>query len=162
MILTTKGRYAVMAMIDLADNDSKQPVSLSVISQRQKISLSYLEQIFTRLKKSGIVISTKGPGGGYVLGNDSKKITISHIVNATGEKIKMTRCSKEQGCVTSGNSRCKTHDLWSGLEKNIYQYLNSISLHDVCHNNIESLRVLEKENFMTVSTHKDEQKICAG
>lgn len=135
MLLTTKGRYAVMAMIDIAENGLHQPISLSVISERQNISLSYLEQIFTRLKKSDIVKSIKGPGGGYVLNKASDTITISEIMAATGEKIKMTRCSQKSSC-TSEKLRCKTHNLWYGLEQNIFDYLSSISLQDVCKNNI--------------------------
>jgi len=132
MILTTKVRYAVMAVIDIADSDSGLPVSLVSISERQKISLSYLEQIFSRLKKSGIVESVKGPGGGYVLGKDYKKITIDKIIKAMGEPIKMTRCNNvKKGCISS-NTKCKTHHLWNGLENKIYEYLNSISLSDIC------------------------------
>jgi Rrf2 family iron-sulfur cluster assembly transcriptional regulator len=132
MILTTKARYAVMAVIEIASSDTKQPISLLIISQRQKISLSYLEQIFARLKKAGIVESVKGPGGGYVLAQDAKKITIDAVIKAIGENIKMTRCGNvKKGCVTL-NSKCKTHHLWNGLEKKIYEYLSSISLVDAC------------------------------
>ena len=132
MILTTKARYAVMAVIEIAEDKSRQPISLSTISERQKISLSYLEQIFAHLKKSGIVQSIKGPGGGYVLGNDAEKITIAKIIKAIGEPIKMTRCTSEKkSCINSGKARCKTHHLWFGLEQNIYEYLNSISLNDL-------------------------------
>ena len=143
MILTTKGRYAVIALIEVAGNKISQPTSLSTISQRQNISLSYLEQIFTLLRKSQIVKSIKGPGGGYTLGESSKKITIAQIINATGEKIKMTRCNNKMGCITSKtkNSRCKTHDLWYGLEKKIHEYLSSVSLHDVCNDNIDILNL---------------------
>ena len=148
MILTTKGRYAVMAMIDISDDQSDRPISLSVISERQNISLSYLEQIFTRLKKSGIVNSIKGPGGGYTLGKDSKEITIAEIISATGEKIKMTRCNnKKDGCIASKKTRCKTHDLWHGLEQRIVSYLHSISLHDVCNHNIEAFSFLTENTI---------------
>lgn len=135
MILTTKGRYAVMAMIDMAECKGARPISLSEISKRQNISLSYLEQIFSRLKKFGIVRSIKGPGGGYILGSNDTEITIAQIISATGEQIKMTRCSKNSGC-SSKKTRCKTHHLWYGLEQNIYAYLNSISLSDVCSENM--------------------------
>ena len=132
MILTTKGRYAAMAVIEIADDKSGNPVSLLTISQRQKISLSYLEQIFSGLKKSGIVTSVKGPGGGYLLGKDRDAITVAEIIKAIGEPIKMTRCTKAQkSCVNSG-AKCKTHHLWHGLENKIYEYLNSISLQDIC------------------------------
>ena len=121
MILTTKARYAVMAVIEIAENKTNQPVSLQTISQRQKISLSYLEQIFLHLKKAGIVASVKGPGGGYILNKSRSDITISNIIKAIGEHIKMTRCNNgKRGCTNSG-TKCKTHHLWYGLEKKIYE-----------------------------------------
>ena len=131
MILTTKCRYAVIAAIEIANDKGERPVSLLTISQKQEISLSYLEQIFTRLKKAGIVDSVKGPGGGYILAKDSNKITIAEIIKAVDEPIKMTRCNaKQKSCITS-NSKCKTHHLWHGLENKIYEYFNSITLNDV-------------------------------
>lgn len=132
MILTTKARYAVMAVIDIADNNSGQPTSLVTISQRQKISLSYLEQIFSRLKKAGLVESVKGPGGGYVLVANPNSITVNQVIQAMGEPIKMTRCSNVKKSCISTNTKCKTHHLWNGLENKIYEYLNSISLADIC------------------------------
>ncbi|MDX2082779.1 MAG: Rrf2 family transcriptional regulator [Rickettsiales bacterium] len=132
MILTTKARYAVIAVIDIAESKSHQPISLLMISQRQKISLSYLEQIFARLKKAGIVASVKGPGGGYILGKNRDQITVAEIIKAIGEPIKMTRCSDAtKGCVIK-KTKCKSHHLWSGLENKIYEYLNSISLQKLC------------------------------
>lgn len=131
MILTTRGRYAVMAVIDMVDNGAGKPASLSSISKRQGISLSYLEQIFAKLRKAGIVDSIKGPGGGYVLANSTNNFNIAHIIRAIGEPIKMTRCGNEdKGCMAK--SRCKTHNLWHGLEKTIYGYFESISIADVC------------------------------
>jgi Rrf2 family iron-sulfur cluster assembly transcriptional regulator len=132
MILTTKARYAVMAVMELADEKNSAPLSLAEISKRQEISLSYLEQIFARLRKSGIVSSIKGPGGGYVLGKDYGKITIAEIIKAMGEPIKMTRCGNVKKSCIAGNIRCKTHHLWSGLENKIYDYLDSISLEGLC------------------------------
>ena len=132
MILTTKARYAVMAIIDIADSKSAQPTALVTISERQKISLSYLEQIFSRLRKAGLVESVKGPGGGYVLSKNTKEITIDEIIKAMGEPIKMTRCGNVKKSCVSTNSKCKTHNLWNGLENKIYEYLNSISLADIC------------------------------
>lgn len=144
MILTTKGKYAVMAVIDLIDEGKnlgckKNPVSLLSISQRQNISLSYLEQIFTNLRKADIVSSIKGPGGGYVLKKPAEKITVFEIIKATGENIKMTNCgNKALDSCSFGtkklNAKCKTHHLWNGLEKTIQNYLNSISLFDICKN----------------------------
>jgi len=131
MILTTKGRYAVMAIVDMAEAGFNKPISLASISKRQKISLSYLEQIFSRLRKAGIVKSIKGPGGGYVLEEPAMEVKISNIIKAIGEPIKMTRCGNESvGCMAK--TRCKTHDLWHGLEKTIYLYLESISVNDIC------------------------------
>jgi Rrf2 family iron-sulfur cluster assembly transcriptional regulator len=132
MLLTTKGRYAVMAVVEIASNGCNEPVSLLTISQKQQISLSYLEQIFAKLKKSKIVDSVKGPGGGYILARNKNEITIADIIQAIGESIKMTRCStKKSGCINSG-SKCKTHLIWHGLEQQIFSYLNSISLQKIC------------------------------
>jgi len=136
MILTTRGRYAVMAIIDLLEDSfcNQKPTSLMSISKRQNISLSYLEQIFSNLRKADIVKSIKGPGGGYILKKNPSEITISQIINATGENIKMTSCSndKDQCAIAKHNSKtkCRTHKLWHGLEQNIHQYLTSISLQD--------------------------------
>jgi len=127
MILTTRARYAVMAVIEISEQKNSQPVSLLTISEKQKISLSYLEQIFARLKKAGIVDAIKGPGGGYILAKDAKNISIADIIKAMGESVKMTRCSTKEGCVTI-SSKCKTHHLWRGLENRIYEYLESIPL----------------------------------
>ena len=139
MLLTTKGRYAVMAIIDLLEetviDPRLAPVSLLSISQRQNISLSYLEQIFSNLRKAGIVSSVKGPGGGYFLKKQPEEITISDIIRATGENIKMTRCGNKNSCTfarQNTKTKCKTHDLWYGLERSIDAYLCSISLKDFC------------------------------
>lgn len=128
MILTTKARYAVTAIIEIAGSENCAPLSLQTISTRHDISLSYLEQIFLRLKKAGIVTSIKGPKGGYILAKKREEITMAQIIDAIGEPIKMTRCKSEKsGCLTS-NAKCKTHHLWHGLESRIYDYLDSISL----------------------------------
>lgn len=127
MILTTKARYAVMAVIEISEEKNSQPISLQTISEKQKISLSYLEQIFACLKKDGIVASVKGPGGGYVLGKKREEITVADIIKAIGEHVKMTRCSTKEGCVKV-SSKCKTHHLWRGLENKIYEYLESVPL----------------------------------
>jgi Rrf2 family iron-sulfur cluster assembly transcriptional regulator len=132
MLLTTKGRYAVMAVIEIAGNDSTKPIALSAIAQTQDISLSYLEQIFMQLKNAGIVKAIRGPGGGYVLARPSNEITIADIIKATGESIKMTRCSDQKKSCNISGVKCKTHHLWRGLEDNIYAYLNSITLNDIC------------------------------
>ena len=138
MILTSKTRYAVMAIIEIAANSSNnnpaKPIALSEIAKNQNISLSYLEQIFSKLKKSRLVTSVKGPGGGYILNKNSEELKIAQIIKAMGEPIKMTNCgNKTLGCEKNKNTKCKTHHLWKGLEENIYNYLNSVSLEDVCH-----------------------------
>ncbi len=130
MILTTKARYAVMAVLEIwhSHQQNNKAINLNQIAIAQNISLSYLEQIFSALKKSGIVIAVKGPGGGYILAKTPQEITIANIIKAIGEPIKMTRCqAKSTGCIQS-NSKCKTHHLWQGLENQIYSYLESITI----------------------------------
>jgi Rrf2 family iron-sulfur cluster assembly transcriptional regulator len=139
MNLTTKGRYAVMAMVDLAMNGKEKPVSLADIASRQDIALSYLEQIFMRLRKAGLVKSVRGPGGGYIISINAENMPISDIVIAVDESIKMTRCGSDNktGCINDHNkSKCMTHNLWEGLSEKIYEYLHSISLADVCKKNV--------------------------
>ena len=128
MILTTKARYAVMAVIEIASQNSLKPISLSEISKSQNISLSYLEQIFVFLRKNNIVKSIKGPGGGYILSKNKSEISVSDIIKAIDEPIKMTRCSIEKQSCNSNKTKCKTHHLWHCLENRIYDYLGSISL----------------------------------
>lgn len=132
MILGTKARYAVMAMVDLAAQASDRPVKLAEIASRQEIPLAYLEQIFARLKASGLVKSIKGPGGGYRLARAVSELPISDIVIAADEQMKMTRCESHAttGCMAS-KARCLTHDLWDGLSEQIYNYFHSITLEDV-------------------------------
>lgn len=132
MRLSTRGRYAVMAMVDLAANADGRPVSLAEIAERQGISLSYLEQLFGKLRKRGLVKSVRGPGGGYVLGHGADETRIADIVVAVDEPIKATRCEKRTslGCLGS-RGRCATHDLWDELSHQIHLYLSSVSLADV-------------------------------
>ena len=133
MNLTTKGRYAVMAMVDLATHNGEGPVTLAEIAARQNIAVNYLEQIFMKLRKNGLVSSVRGPGGGYILPADAAGIKIADIVVSVDESIKMTRCGdkKASGCMHSG-TKCITHDLWEGLSKQIFNYLNAITLADIC------------------------------
>ena len=133
MKLSTKGRYAVMAMVDLAKFESNKPISLADIADRQEISLSYLEQLFGKLRKGGLVKSVRGPGGGYFLSRTPSHVRISDIILAVDEPIKATRCESGSslGC-TGTKSRCLTHDLWAELGNQIYLFLSSISLADVC------------------------------
>ncbi len=130
-MLTTKGRYAVMAIVDIAMHYDGNPVNLSDIAKRQNIALNYLEQIFLKLKKTGIVSSTRGPGGGYALLDDPRNIKISSIIDAVEEGIKITRCGADKDSCIAEKAKCKTHDLWQGLGNNIRFYLENISIFDV-------------------------------
>lgn len=129
MRLTTKGRYAVTAMLDLALHGEKGPITLANISQRQGISLSYLEQLFSRLRKHGLVDSARGPGGGYRLSRDSSQITVAEVIGAVDESMDTTRCKGKQNCKTGG--QCLTHQLWTDLSDQIYAFLNDITLAQV-------------------------------
>jgi Rrf2 family transcriptional regulator, iron-sulfur cluster assembly transcription factor len=137
MRLNTKGRYAVMAMVDLAKHSDGAPVSLAEIALRQEISLSYLEQLFARLRRAGLVKSVRGPGGGYRLGRDAETTMIADIILAVDEPLRTTRCSPGSpiGC-RSNQSRCLTHELWESLNQQIHIFLSSVSVADVCENRI--------------------------
>ncbi|MFQ5659937.1 MAG: Fe-S cluster assembly transcriptional regulator IscR [Gammaproteobacteria bacterium] len=126
MKLTTKGRYAVTAMLDLALHHGQGPINLAEISSRQGISLSYLEQLFSRLRKQGLVASTRGPGGGYLLGRPSEEISVAEVICAVNETVDATRCGGSKNC--QGDERCLTHDLWEELSLQIADFLGSISL----------------------------------
>lgn len=132
MKLSTKGRYAVMAMVDLACNSKGSPVSLADIAERQEISLSYLEQLFGKLRKGDLVKSVRGPGGGYLLSRAVCDVRVSDIILSVDEPISATRCApgSPNGC-RENNTRCLTHDLWSELSNQIYLFLNSVSLEDI-------------------------------
>ncbi|MFA5122501.1 Rrf2 family transcriptional regulator [Zavarzinia sp.] len=133
MKLSTRGRYAVMAMVDLAaHSEGGKPVTLADIAERQEISLSYLEQLFGKLRRGELVKSVRGPGGGYVLGRGATETRIADIVLAVDEPIKATRCQlgTSNGC-RGNRSRCATHDLWEELSHQIHLYLSSVSLADV-------------------------------
>jgi len=131
--LTTKGRYAVTAMLDLALHKNKGPIALVDIAARQGISLSYLEQLFSRLRRNGLVASVRGPGGGYHLASEAKEINIAAVITAVDEKVDATRCEGKHDC--QGNERCLTHDLWHDLSEQIYSYLSGISLQDIVEQN---------------------------
>lgn len=130
MMLTTKGRYAVMAMLEIAAAPEDLPLTLSNISKKQDIPQNYLEQIFLKLKKAGLVKSVKGPGGGYMLGINKEEINIIDIIDAVEENIKMTRCAFDKDCAKDG-VKCQTHYLWKGLGNHIRNYFTSISVADV-------------------------------
>lgn len=129
MRLTTKGRYAVTAMLDLALHRDQGAITLADISARQDISLSYLEQLFSRLRKGGLVVSLRGPGGGYRLSRSSADISVSNVIAAVDESVDATRCSGKGNC--QGDARCLTHDLWQGLSGQIEEYLSTVSLADL-------------------------------
>ena len=126
MRLTTKGRYAVTAMLDLALHHGQGPINLAEISSRQGISLSYLEQLFSKLRKQGLVDSARGPGGGYLLGRPADDISIAEVIRAVDETVDATRCGGSKNC--HGEERCLTHDLWEELSKQIEEFLRGISL----------------------------------
>jgi len=128
MRLTTKGRFAVTAMIDLALRENTGPVALAAISARQQISLSYLEQLFGKLRRHELVESTRGPGGGYSLGRKSTEISVADIIVAVDEPIDSTGCHGKENCMGDDTGRCMTHDLWASLNAKMIEYLDSISL----------------------------------
>ena len=132
MKLTSKGRYAVMAMADLAKNDSKMPINLSEISLRQGISLSFLEQLFIRLKKNNLVLSSRGPRGGYILSKAPEEIKLLSIIDAVDEKIKTVKCKKESKKGCNGKLiKCITHYLWDDLETHINNFFEKNTLKDI-------------------------------
>ena len=126
MRLTTKGRYAVTAILDLALHHERGPVSLGEIAERQGLSLSYLEQLFSQLRKRHLVQSTRGPGGGYRLHQPAAKIAVSDVIRAVDESVDATRCGGKENC--HGTERCLTHDLWNDLSARIYEFLSEIDL----------------------------------
>ena len=132
MKLTTKGRYAVMAMADLASNQNLRPVSLNEISLRQNISLSYLEQLFSKLKNEKLVKSVRGSSGGYILEKNPKDIKISNIIFAVDEQVKTLNCKRESKKGCNGRTvKCITHNLWDDLEKHINDFFDKVSLNDL-------------------------------
>ena len=129
MRLTTKGRYAVTAMLDLALHRGGGPIALADIAQRQGISLSYLEQLFSKLRRRSLVASVRGPGGGYNLARDASTISVAEVITAVDENVDTTRCAGAHNC--QNNGPCLTHDLWQNLSERIYDYLSTISLQDL-------------------------------
>jgi Rrf2 family transcriptional regulator, iron-sulfur cluster assembly transcription factor len=128
MRLTTKGRFAVTAMIDLALREHAGPVALAAISARQQISLSYLEQLFGKLRRHRLVESTRGPGGGYSLGRKADEITVADIILAVDEPLDATGCAGKENCMGDDSGRCMTHDLWASLNAKMIEFLSSVSL----------------------------------
>ena len=148
MKLTTKGRYAVTAMIDLSLNDNEGPVSLLEISERQSISLSYLEQLFSKLRKEGLVNSMRGPGGGYSLSREPNKIAISSIILAVDENLDVTSCGNAATGCNEDNKRCLTHNLWMDLSNRIQSFLDNISLQDM----------MDKSDVLEVASRQNAQR----
>ena len=141
MRLTTKGRFAVTAMVDLAMRQTRGPVTLAAISERQRISLSYLEQLFGKLRRRRLVRSVRGPGGGYCLAVTAQDISVADIVEAVDEPIDATQCGGRQNCLD--DKPCMTHDLWATLNAKMYDYLSSVNLADlVAHQNGKHVAVL--------------------
>ena len=140
MKLSSKGRYAVMAMVDLASYGRGHPVSLADIASRQEISLSYLEQLFGKLRRGGLVRSVRGPGGGYLLAKPAGEVRVADVILAVDEPIKATRCKDgaPEGCLGRHTGRCLTHDLWEELGHQIRLYLSSVSLDDVCQRRVHA------------------------
>ena len=145
MKLTTKGRYAVTAMLDLALHDGNGPVSLVEISERQDISLSYLEQLFSKLRKRELVKSMRGPGGGYSLSRGPDDIAISNIIMAVDENLDVTNCGNAAGGCHDKNKRCLTHNLWMDLSNRIQSFLDDISLQDM----------MDKKDVLEVATRQN-------
>lgn len=143
MKLTTKGRYAVTAMLDLSLHNDEGPVSLADISKRQAISLSYLEQLFSKLRKRGLVVSMRGPGGGYSLSDEPSAIAISNIILAVDENVDVTNCGGAGDCQQT--ERCLTHDLWADLSGRIQSFLDDITLDDMMRRQ-EVLEVAQRQN----------------
>lgn len=141
MKLTTKGRFAVTAMLDIAIHESNHPVTLAAISRRQSISLSYLEQLFNRMRKKNLVKSVKGPGGGYVIAKSYDEISIKEIITSVDEKIDSTQCGGNENC--HEGDRCITHDLWTSLNHKILNFLDGLTLDDLVKKQIVNEQPIE-------------------
>ena len=159
MKLSTKGRYAVMAMVDIGQNGEGRTVSLAEISERQDISQEYLEQLFAKLRKAGLVRSARGPGGGYRLARDADDIVIYDVIAAVDEPMKMTRCEGDavDGCVKG--ERCCTHDLWSSIGRQVNTFLANVTLDDVVNKRnlalAASIRQAKARHVRKVQTEAD-------
>jgi Rrf2 family iron-sulfur cluster assembly transcriptional regulator len=141
MRLTTKGRFAVTAMLDLALNSGRGPVTLAAISGRQSISLSYLEQLFGKLRRHQLVESVRGPGGGYYLAKPVEGISVADIIIAVDEPLDATQCGGKENC--HDDRRCMTHDLWARLNEKMYEYLGSVHLSDLVAEQQKRIQVIQ-------------------
>ena len=153
MRLTTKGRFAVTAMIDLALNNGSGPVTLADISERQKISLSYLEQLFGKLRRRALVTSVRGPGGGYNLANPTDQESVADIIIAVDEPIDATQCGGKENC--KDEKKCITHDLWTDLNRHIFEYLRAVKLSELV------AKQLKKSSEVTVMQVHDNRPNAA-
>ena len=161
MRLTTKGRYAVTAMLDLALHKDQGPVSLADISQRQAISLSYLEQLFAKLRRCSLVSSVRGPGGGYELQGGSESIYIAQIVDAVNESLDSTKCKGAGDC--QGGETCLTHYLWEDLSEQIHTFLEGISLADlVAKNEVKRISQKQDRKHLIVSENVEDSRILVS
>jgi len=158
MRLTSKGRYAVTAMLDVALHSQSSPVPLADISERQGISLSYLEQLFSKLRKASLVDSVRGPGGGYRLGQDAFNISIGTIIAAVDESVDATKCSGKGDC--QGGTRCLTHTLWRDLSTRISDFLNNITLGQLMNDN-EVLEISDRQELELVVNNGFSQTITS-
>ncbi len=159
MKLTTKGRFAVTAMLDLAMHEAKEtadvkPATLAGISERQSISLSYLEQLFSRLRRQGLVKSVRGPGGGYKIAKKHAEISVAEIISAVDEQIDATQCGGHENCRDEG--RCMTHDLWATLNTQILDYLDGISLADMVASQQSGQKILITPRNCSANNHQDQ------
>ena len=153
MRLTTKGRFAVTAMIDVAMQSTKGPATLAGVSDRQKISLSYLEQLFGKLRRCGLVESVRGPGGGYRLARAADKVTVADVIVAVDEPIDATQCGGRENC--RDDRRCMTHELWSSLNDHILEYLQSVTLADLV------AQQQQKAEVVRLQDHRQQQAAAA-
>ncbi len=147
MRLTTKGRFAVTAMIDLALREGSGPVALAAISDRQHISLSYLEQLFGKLRRNHLVESTRGPGGGYTLGRKASNISVADIILAVDEALDATGCGGKENCMGEDAGRCMTHDLWASLNAKMIDHLHSITLKNLVNEQLAKGLCIENQAF---------------
>ncbi len=159
MRLTTRGRYAVTAMLDLALHGTAKPISLADISRRQEISLSYLEQLFAKLRQSNLVSSVRGPGGGYLLSRPRSKINVAEIIDAVNESVDATSCNGKGDC--QAGEVCLTHHLWEGLSDKIHDFLSDITLEQLTDNrNVQE--ICDRQNLKTAPGGSDPQLIKAS
>jgi Rrf2 family transcriptional regulator, iron-sulfur cluster assembly transcription factor len=157
MRLTTKGRFAVTAMADLATRHGNGPVTLASISERQKISLSYLEQLFGKLRKHNIVIAVRGPGGGYYLARPASLISVADIIVAVDEHMDATLCGGKGNC--DDDKQCSTHDLWMGLNEILHKYMSEVNLQQLIDKHLK----LNQETLPVIVSHiKSSAKIAAS